>query len=274
MRSTCLVFLAAAVAIMSPLQAAAKWPHRGMSGGCNQALVDRLEGLPTEPLSTTEEVALVHLREEEKLARDVYATLATRWQVPVFDNIAAAEQRHMDLMAALLERYGVGDPVADDSTGVFTDPVLAELFATLTERGETSLEQALRVGATIEDLDLADLEQLLAETDNADVTLVANNLAKGSRNHLRAFARTLEASGFGPYVAQHLGQEQVDQILASGHERGVVYDEAGAPMAGRAGGRGYGQGNAWGRGRGYGRGHGHGRGRRDGSCVAAGSQTD
>ena len=54
---------------------------------------------------------------------------------------------------------------------------------------------ALIVGATVEDLDIKDLIDLLNKTDNPDIILVYNNLNKGSRNHLRAFIAQIESLG-------------------------------------------------------------------------------
>jgi len=249
--------------------------------GCDQALEGRLEMLPTGSLSDDNQAALLHLREEEKLARDVYATLALEWDIPVFTNIARAEQRHMELVKLLVQRYDLTDPVLNDTIGELTDPALGQLFTDLVAAGRGSLEQALRVGATIEDLDLADLQQLLENTDSFDVKLVVYNLAKGSRNHLRAFARTLAATGFDPYVAQYLDQAQVDEIVTSEQERRVVYDEFGDQLAVTCDGSGVGRGRRGGRGGHGGQGclgcqggqggqgpqGGQGGGSRDGSCA-------
>jgi hypothetical protein len=239
----------------------------GGSGGgnaCGGILVDHLASLPIENVSPEEAATMTFMREEEKLARDVYATLALTWDIPAFSNIARAEQRHMDLVALLLQRNGVPDPVADDTVGVFTNSELQALFFSLVNSGESSLEQALLVGATIEDLDIADLQEMLAESDNLDINLVAYNLAKGSRNHLRAFSRTLEKNGFDPYAAQYLDQDEVDAIIASDQERGVIYDEYGDELTTCEAGKGSGKG----RGNGRGNGQGGGRGPGTGTCRA------
>lgn len=229
--------------------------------GCAGLPAEHLDSLPVETLSQVELDAIVFLREEEKLARDVYATLALSWNVPVFSTIARAEQRHMDMVALLLARYGVTDPIADDTIGVFTNPELQGLFASLVSAGESSLEQALLVGATIEDLDIADIEEMIAENDNLDIAFVGYNLAKGSRNHLRGFSRTLEMNGFAPYSAQYLDQDEVDAIIASENERGIVYDEYGDVLTTCSNNQGPGNG----RGRGQGRGQGTGTG--TGTCA-------
>ena len=65
---------------------------------------------PTEDLSTVEMEALQFMREEEKLARDVYLRLHQQWNMQVFANIAKSEQRHMDAMKCLLDKYELADP--------------------------------------------------------------------------------------------------------------------------------------------------------------------
>ena len=88
---------------------------------------------------------LQYLREEEKLARDVYLTLYQRWELRIFDNIAGAEQRHMDRIGAVLAARQIPDPVTDDSVGVFQDASLGALYQELVQRGSNSALDALRV---------------------------------------------------------------------------------------------------------------------------------
>lgn len=190
------------------------------------ALFDAIE---PSPLSETDTADVLFLREEEKFARDVYLTLAERWQLPIFANIAGAEQRHMDLVLLMLETYGLEDPVVDDEIGAFTDSWLDAQFDVLTAAGEVSLIEALFVGATIEDMDLADLLEITANTQNRHLALVAHNLAKGSRNHLRAFVKALAAQG-ETYTQQYLDQATFEAVLAAETERQVWYDADGEPV--------------------------------------------
>jgi hypothetical protein len=96
-----------------------------------------------QPLSAGEAVTLQKMREEEKLARDVYEFLYTKWQVRVFKNIAASEQRHFDALGTLLTRYGVADP-ANSERGVFPDATLQTLYLELTGSGDDSLAAAVK----------------------------------------------------------------------------------------------------------------------------------
>ncbi len=163
---------------------------------------------------------LLFMREEEKLAHDVYVTLYDKWGIFVFDNIANGESTHMAAIKALLDRYGLADPAAGKGVGEFTDPTLQSLYDQLVASGQVSLSGALRVGATIEEIDIRDLNATLADTTNRDVTLVYENLMKGSRNHLRAFVSTLSAQTGETYEPQYLSADEYDAIVGSGIERG------------------------------------------------------
>jgi hypothetical protein len=170
-------------------------------------------------LTTAEITGLTVMREEEKLARDVYTTLYAKWQTPIFANIAGSEQTHMDAILNLLKKYSLADPAAGKAVGAFADPTLQSLYAALVERGSTSLGDAFTVGATIEDLDIADLEKHIAETNKADIQQVYSNLMKGSRNHMRSFYRNLVAVGMS-YVPQYISQVEFDVIVSSSMETG------------------------------------------------------
>ncbi len=161
------------------------------------------------------------MREEEKLARDVYITLYEKWNLRTFTNISKAEQTHMDAMKLLVDRYGLDDPMTTNEGGVFTNPELQKLYNDLVAQGSTSLENAVKVGSTIEGLDIYDLERLMKTADNDDVLIVYQNLLKGSRNHLRSFDRQLQRNG-SSYTAQYLTQQAYDRIAQSSQERGTV----------------------------------------------------
>ena len=155
-------------------------------------------------LSTAEVEALVYMREEEKLAHDVYVALYAQWGQQVFQNISQSEQTHTESVKTLLERYGVADP-ASETAGVFTNLELQSLYNELVARGSQSLEDALQVGVDIEELDIRDLQERRSQVDNADIQQVFNNLLQGSNNHLNAFTRTLSNQTGNTHSAQNLG---------------------------------------------------------------------
>ncbi len=136
---------------------------------------------------------ITYMREEEKLARDVYLTLYESYPVPIFDNISASEQRHMDALEGLIIKYGLGDPVIDDTEGVFTNSAFTDLYIKKIEQGEMSYCDALQVGIDIENLDITDINLALDEVEAKDVRRVLNNLLDGSYNHFDAFTSQYEA---------------------------------------------------------------------------------
>jgi hypothetical protein len=143
-------------------------------------------------LSQDEIDGLIHMRIEEKLARDVYTVLGEKWNARVFLNIKLSEQTHMDAVKRLLDRYAITDPLTTDEVGVFPDEHFQTLYNQLVEKGSISLTEALKVGVQIEELDIEDLEyQLTNVVDNPDIIRVYTNLKKGSENHLAAFNRNL-----------------------------------------------------------------------------------
>eukprot|EP00828_Plagiopyla_frontata_P017977 TRINITY_DN2314_c0_g1_i1.p2 TRINITY_DN2314_c0_g1~~TRINITY_DN2314_c0_g1_i1.p2 ORF type:complete len:250 (+),score=93.48 TRINITY_DN2314_c0_g1_i1:849-1598(+) len=207
---------------------AALWPGVAQGAGRGGGLASYVAGLPAQPVNESERDSLLFMFEEEKLARDVYTALNRTWRDRVFANIAASEQQHMDAIRALLQKYGI--PVPDDTPGTYVDPRLQELFGQLTARGGKSLEEALCVGATIEDLDIMDLKEHLQQADNRDIRIVYQNLMKGSRNHLRSFDARLSALGKN-YRAQFLSEDELREIISSGRERGMLNAD-GRPLQG------------------------------------------
>ncbi len=174
---------------------------------------------PSARLSEAESKGLVRMREEEKLARDVYTTLGSQWNMRIFSNISASEQTHMDAMQSLLKGYGIKDPVSDDTIGSFTAPEMQQFYTSYTTKGSLSLLDALAVGAAIEEMDIRDIEVLKKGTTQADILTTYNHLQRGSRNHLRAFMKNIQAKG-GTYTPQYLSQAEFDAVIATPQETG------------------------------------------------------
>lgn len=148
-------------------------------------------GGSTYDLSQEERDGLIHMRIEEKLARDVYIVMGELWNHKVFLNIQLSEQKHMEAVKRLLDKYSVPDPLTTDSVGVFPDPQFQLLYDQYILQGSQSLNEALLVGKTIEELDIADLTFQLTFVDNPDIIRVYQNLKTASENHLAAFIKCL-----------------------------------------------------------------------------------
>lgn len=175
--------------------------------------------LPKESLSVEELNSLAFLREEEKLAMDVYITLYNKWGVKIFDNISRSENSHMSLVLSLLNKYDLPDPVGTNTVGIFKNTNLQALYNQLVLEGNKSPLNAYIVGATIEDLDLFDIKMALLKIDNQDIRYVFDILAKGSRNHLRSFYNNIINAG-GTYIPQYITKDEFNAIINSEMETG------------------------------------------------------
>lgn len=170
----------------------------------------------TTPLSQAESDSLTFMREEEKLARDVYDALGS-YGVP-FTNIVNSEQNHMDAIGTLLDRYDLDDPAATTAKGEFVDPDLAALYTDLVNQGKPAELAALAVGCEIEELDIRDIDLAKESVDHADIVSTYDNLLLGSRNHLRAFNGKLVSLG-GSYAPQFIDRATYDAIVSSPQEK-------------------------------------------------------
>lgn len=165
-----------------------------------------------------EEVKILEFsREEEKLARDVYSFSYEMYGEIIFNNISQSEQQHMDQVLKLLNTYQISDP-ASSEIGVFNNAELQNLYNNLTAKSALSLEDALIVGATIEDLDINDIADFESITNELDILSVLGSLKCGSRNHLRNFTNQLEQVNVY-YVPQYISLEEFNEIINSSNEK-------------------------------------------------------
>ncbi|MCF8283999.1 MAG: DUF2202 domain-containing protein [Sphingobacteriales bacterium] len=182
-------------------------------------IYSQINAYPYEAVSNDEIISLKIMREEEKLAHDVYVGLFNKWNVNAFSNISSSEQIHTTAISTLLKKYNITDPVGTNGVGVFTDTTLQNLYTNLITEGNKSALAALIVGATIEDLDIYDLKNWDAKIDNQDIKFVYQNLNKGSRNHMRSFYNEIIGAG-GSYTAQFISQDELNAIVNTPKETG------------------------------------------------------
>ncbi|MCA0362716.1 MAG: DUF2202 domain-containing protein [Bacteroidetes bacterium] len=175
--------------------------------------------LPSESLSDFEKNSLILMREEEKLARDIYTYLYKKWGINVFNNISKSEDTHTSAILSLLNKYQITDPVGKNAAGVFDNAALQKLYNDLTTQGSATITAGLNVGATVEDLDIFDLMEAQKQIDNQDINAVYANLTKGSRNHIRSFTARLSDYGV-TYKAQYIEETLLKDILNSPMETG------------------------------------------------------
>ncbi len=170
----------------------------------------------TASLNQQEKDAILYMREEEKLARDVYDSMYIKWSGNPFGNIRHSEQIHMDRMKTLITAYSLQDPVEknNDKPGVFTNSLLQKYYNELVTAGSQSLTHGLLAGAKIEELDIADLDERISLTQQQDIITAYNYLKMASENHLRAFVRRLKMQGVS-YEPVILTKDQFSKIISS-----------------------------------------------------------
>lgn len=194
------VLLALVLALTTPVMAQRGGNGNG-SGNGNGPGQGSGSAAASEPLTDAEAAWLTYMREEEKLAGDVYEQLYEKWNLRIFSNISRSEDRHESAVARLMARHGLADPAENLPSGVYASPDLTSMYHELMEKGTRSLEDALAVGVLIEQTDIEDLEEAIAATDKSDLKRVYANLLEGSLNHLQAFESTLEVAGACPAQA-------------------------------------------------------------------------
>jgi hypothetical protein len=175
---------------------------------------EELNQYATWSLSEQEIADITHMRQEEKLARDVYRTLWELYPTNQFKNIPLSEQNHTDAMELILERYSLEDPIVDETiVGTYKDSKFTTLFDELTLQWKKSLTDALIVWATIEDINIAKLWEVIANTDNMDIKAVYTSVLWQSHNHMRAFIKWLKMQWW-TYTPKYISQELFDSIVA------------------------------------------------------------
>jgi len=195
-----------------------------MAASLNAIAAPNKGGSP-EVLSGDEVADLMFMREEEKLARDSYLVLYERWGLMVFANIAKSEQRHLDAMENLILKYGLVDPVTDESAiGNFVEPELALLYEDLMALGSESMLDGLIVGAMIEETDIEDIQLAISRASHEDIAAAYENLLCGSRNHLRAYVGQIELNG-GSYTPAILTEDAFSEIVDTPRERGCGFSK-------------------------------------------------
>ena len=169
--------------------------------------------------TAVEAADLTFMREEEKLARDVYLTFFERWDLAVFSNIASSEQMHTDAILKLLNYFKLPDPAAGKAIGEFTNPTLQALYYQMTSLGAGNSLAALKVGSTIEEKDMKDIDNAIQRATNPGIKSVYESLLCGSRNHLRSFEQNIKKVTGAYYYANILSPAEVDAIINSPMER-------------------------------------------------------
>jgi hypothetical protein len=169
----------------------------GMGAGQGMGTMDEAGGClvgnaPKGTLTDGQKTTLAANAEEEKLAHDLYAEFATRYDATIFDHIAGAESMHLSAVRTLLDRYGIADPTAGLAQGSFATPAVQTTYDNLLAKGTTDERAALEVGVTVETDDIEQLRTALDGLTAPDVQNVYSRLLVMSDHHRTAFTAVLD----------------------------------------------------------------------------------
>ncbi|MBL0226663.1 MAG: DUF2202 domain-containing protein [Geobacteraceae bacterium] len=95
---------------------------------------------------------------------------------------------------------------------MFTNADLQSKYDQLLASGSESLINGLYAGATIEEIDMVDIQHAIDVTTHLDIDTAYLSLLEGSKNHLRAYVKALASQGV-TYAPQFLSQELYDAII-------------------------------------------------------------
>lgn len=165
-------------------------------------------------LTSREKEGLIFIWEEERVARDLYASLYEKNNLPIFLDLVRSEQSHMDQAKAIIDQYGLSIP-GEDEPGAFQNQTLQEIHDILLTEGLQSDQDALKVAAAFEEISIIDLEKELAATLAEDIRILYQGLLAGSRKHLRSYVADLHDQGI-EYTPRYLDRASFEEIVRVG----------------------------------------------------------
>lgn len=177
----------------------------------------------TSALNADEIEFLYAVREDEKLAHDVYSVFADKYPTaPQIGRIMNAESTHMAAVDSLFKYYEI-DYVPTTEVGVFASPERQEQFNTLSAQSSTLVE-AFKTMAFIEEEGIAAYNAVVGDIENVNIKLVIEHLTKASGNHLKAVDRQIKSLG-ETYTPTVLTQEDYDAIINAPFTHGNAYGQ-------------------------------------------------
>lgn len=171
----------------------------------------------------TDEKLLQKMYEEEKMSYDLYTEFFNRWGLNVFDQVRESEAIHMLRIEELMETKDMpqGTGISGGDKGFYENKDVQALYDEYTVLGNISDITALETAALMEENDIANLRaHIKMQTDDRALKVFAQ-MERASRNHLRAFVKSLKISGI-EYQPAVLSQSEYDNIINNVKERGTA----------------------------------------------------
>lgn len=163
-------------------------------------------------ISAEESKQVIQILEQRKMARDLYYKLYKTWHSDTFKRLSDSEQIYLNSLKKLTTKLNIIDPTIDDTKGVFSSDYITKLYIDFSKIGLSSDYEAFRIAATVQDLMINDINQLLNSSSDKSIIDAMNNTKQGSISHLRACNREIKKFGM-TYQAQFLSTEELRAIL-------------------------------------------------------------
>lgn len=202
-----------------------------LAGPATAAAPSDTSASPTVSATTTATLSpdaakdLAFSREEERMARDLYAALAkAHSNATPMSRITTSEQQHFTAVGTMLQRYGTADPSTGRQAGSYADSQLQKLYDDWYARGKVSVQAAYEVGVELEKRDIADLKEMAAGDAPADVKAVYANLLRASERHLVAFENAVAGKTTGAGMGRGQGMGQAQRAQGQPGQPGQVCD--------------------------------------------------
>lgn len=177
----------------------------------------------TASLSADEIEFLFALREDEKMARDLYTVFAAKYSTaPQIDRIAAAENSHIAYVEAVLDYYEISYP-AMTAAGLFEDAKRQAIYNELADKSGTLLEVYATMAA-VEEESVSAYKSVQSEITNENIALVITNMIKASSNHLKAAVCQIIVGG-STYTPLYLSAEEFGTIVNLPYQNGYKYGQ-------------------------------------------------
>lgn len=167
---------------------------------------------PSAPLGEADRRTLLHVSQQEKLARDFYSSLSETWRLDVFHTTSGSEDIHADALRTLLARYKLPDPAYGLGRGEFNRVDLSERYNDLIARGRFSAVEALKAAASVEELEIEHISERLPQVQSPELANVLESVVASDKHHLRSLVVALRKLGH-TYTPTRLRREQFDLIL-------------------------------------------------------------
>ena len=148
-----------------------------------------------ETLSSQEIDGMLYLVENEKLLCDYFTVMYEKHKLPLFNQLAMNEQRHLNIISVKIDRYDLENPADQKPAGQFVNPQLQASYDQLIEIGNTGVYSALIAAVQKVERDVVDIPAIISTFEgNDDVVHVISGILLESQDNLDALKAELKSS--------------------------------------------------------------------------------